>query len=101
MEIYYDYFPKRREAGNPDSVLAKEMTLFLIDKDYIAEVWKWNSWGCKCEDGMIFINEQEMPQEKENYYIFRLGENQLTGEHLFSKIGDGVGGEVDIYWVLT
>jgi hypothetical protein len=97
MEIYYDSFPKRREVGNSDSSLAKELTLFLIDKEYITEVQKWNSWGCKYEDGVIFINEQEIPQEKENYYIFRLGENQLTGEHLFPKIGDGVGGEVDTY----
>ncbi len=97
MEAYYDSFPKRREVGNHDSELAKQMTLFLIDQEYINEIQKWNSWGCKYENGTILVNEQPMSQENQKHYIFRLGENSLTGEHLFPKIGEGVGGEVDAY----
>ncbi len=97
LKFYYESFPERREAGNNESNIAKEMTLFLVDNGYINEVKEWNSWGCKYEEGVIFINQQEMPRKEENYYIFRLGKNSLTGEHLFPKIGDGVGGEVDAY----
>lgn len=86
--------PDRRNEGNPDKDLAEDMWKFLADKGFINKVDMWRgSWGCKYENGTIYINEHPMPREQYEYYIFRLGKDSSTGRQLFPKEGN----EADMY----
>lgn len=85
----YLTLPEKRDAGNQDKNLAKVLGSFLVDQGYISGIDMWRgSWGCKYENKKIYLNEQPMPDDQYNYYIFRLGENSETGKKLFPTKGE-------------
>lgn len=87
--------PERASVGNPEKGLAKKLGAFLVEKDFINGIDIWEgSWGCKYENGKIYINDLPMSKEQYEYYVFRLGENPSTGEQLFPKRSER---EVDQY----
>ena len=85
----YLTLPERRNAGNPNKELPRTLGSFLVENRYITGIDMWRgSWGCKYENGTIYLNDRPMSDEQYNYYIFRIGENPATGEQLFTENGD-------------
>lgn len=81
--------PERREGGNPEKELARELGIFVVNQGYVSEIDMWKgSWGCKYGNKKISINEYPMPQKEYEYYIFRLGADTETGTQLFPENGD-------------
>lgn len=81
--------PEKRNEGNEDHELAKQLGDFLVDQEYIKAIDIWRgSWGCKYENRKIYINDHQMPAAAYNYYIFRLGETLETQKPLFPEAGE-------------
>jgi len=78
----YLKIPERIRHNN-DRIPAR-LGNFLIEKGFITKIDMWeNSWGFKYEAKTISISDNPMPDVAYQYYIFRLGTDEETGQPLY------------------
>ena len=90
LQQYYDAFlniPTRLDPNHQNRT-GRQLADFLTDRGYIKTVKLWNrSWGFGyvSNDKAIYISELDMPRERYDYFVFRLGTASQNGERLYPQ----------------
>jgi hypothetical protein len=67
-----------------ESNLPIQLGSFLVEKGFIRSIDVWRgSWGFKYEDKKVYLSDTPMPEAAYNYFIFRLGKDNKTGQPLY------------------
>src|SRR3989344_4310074 len=78
LEQYYDAclnLPSRLDP-NRQNTAGRRLAHFLTEKGYVDQIKLWNkSWGFGyvSNEKAIYISEIEMPKDRYDYFVFRLG----------------------------
>jgi hypothetical protein len=82
--------PKKAVEGDENKDIEKKLGYFLVDSGYIKDIEKReDDWGFVYYSftRKIAVSEKEMPHTKWEYCIFKMGNNEKTGEDLFPSPG--------------
>ncbi len=82
--------PRKATEGDENRDIEKSLGLFLVEREFIKGIEKREEdWGFMYHSvtRKISLSEKEMPHIKWEHCIFKVGDNEKTGENIFPSPG--------------